>query len=98
MDKWEPLIERMIRESMDRGEFDNLPGAGEPIDLTENPFEALSFELCIVCSGMRVSRLRGLRSVKISTRRSNRPTRYCVELGSYTGGRTIREIQTGSGR
>jgi len=40
MDKWEPLIERMIRESMDRGEFDDLPGAGQPIDLTENPFEA----------------------------------------------------------
>jgi len=39
MDKWEPLIDRMIRESMDRGEFDNLPGAGQPIDLTENPYE-----------------------------------------------------------
>ena len=40
MDKWEPLIDRMIRESMERGEFDDLPGAGEPIDLTENPYEA----------------------------------------------------------
>ena len=40
MDKWEPLIDRMIKESMDRGEFDNLPGSGEPIDLTENPYEA----------------------------------------------------------
>jgi DnaJ family protein C protein 28 len=39
MDKWEPLIDRLIRESMDRGEFDNLPGAGQPIDLTENPYE-----------------------------------------------------------
>ena len=40
MDKWEPLIDRMIRESMDRGEFENLQGTGEPIDLSENPFEA----------------------------------------------------------
>src|SRR4051812_40009609 len=40
MDKWEPLIDRMIRESMERGEFDDLAGAGKPIDLTENPFEA----------------------------------------------------------
>lgn len=40
MDKWEPLVDRMIRESMERGEFDDLPGAGQPIDLTENPFEA----------------------------------------------------------
>jgi len=39
MDKWEPLIDRMIRESMERGEFDNLPGTGLPIDLAENPYE-----------------------------------------------------------
>jgi len=39
MDKWEPLIDRLIRESMERGEFDDLPGSGEPIDLTENPYE-----------------------------------------------------------
>jgi len=98
MDKWEPLIERMIRESMDRGEFDDLPGAGQPIDLTENPFEAP--ELRTVHRLLRNAGFarRGLRSVKISTRRSNRPTRYCVEHGSYTGGRTIRVIQTGSGR
>ena len=40
MDKWEPLVDRLIRESMDRGEFDDLQGAGQPIDLSENPFEA----------------------------------------------------------
>ena len=39
MNKWEPLIDRLIRESMERGEFDDLPGSGEPIDLTENPYE-----------------------------------------------------------
>ena len=39
MDKWEPLIDRLIRESMERGEFDDLPGSGEPIDLSENPYE-----------------------------------------------------------
>ena len=27
-------IERIIREAMARGEFDNLPGKGKPIDLT----------------------------------------------------------------
>src|SRR5438093_9766023 len=39
MDKWEPLIDRLIRESMERGEFDDLPGSGQPIDLTENLYE-----------------------------------------------------------
>ena len=40
MDKWEPLIDRLIRESMERGEFDDLPGKGQPVDLSENPYEA----------------------------------------------------------
>jgi hypothetical protein len=39
MDKRESLIDKMIRESMERGEFDDLPGRGQPIDLSENPFE-----------------------------------------------------------
>ena len=37
--KWESLVDRLIRESMERGEFEDLTGTGEPIDLTENPFE-----------------------------------------------------------
>jgi hypothetical protein len=40
MDKWEPMIDRLIRESMERGEFDDLPGSGQPIDLSENPYES----------------------------------------------------------
>jgi DnaJ family protein C protein 28 len=39
MDVWESLIDRKIREAMEAGEFDNLAGAGQPIDLSENPFE-----------------------------------------------------------
>jgi DnaJ homolog subfamily C member 28 len=39
MDRRESLIDKMIRESMERGEFDDLPGRGQPIDLSENPFE-----------------------------------------------------------
>jgi len=36
---WESLIDKVIREAMERGEFDDLSGKGEPIDLSENPFE-----------------------------------------------------------
>ena len=39
MNRLETLVEKKIREAMENGEFDNLPGRGEPIDLTENPFE-----------------------------------------------------------
>src|SRR2546423_15136008 len=39
MTRWESLIDQKIREAMEQGEFDNLAGAGQPIDLSENPFE-----------------------------------------------------------
>ena len=39
MDKFESVVDKLIRESMERGEFDELAGKGEPVDLSENPFE-----------------------------------------------------------
>jgi DnaJ homologue, subfamily C, member 28, conserved domain len=38
IDSWEGHVDRMIREATERGEFDDLPGAGKPLDLEENPF------------------------------------------------------------
>ena len=31
MDPYESVVERQIREAQERGEFDNLPGAGKPL-------------------------------------------------------------------
>jgi hypothetical protein len=31
MDRYESAIDRQIREARERGEFDNLPGAGKPL-------------------------------------------------------------------
>jgi hypothetical protein len=39
MKHWESLIDQKIREAMERGEFDDLPGKGQPVDTSENPFE-----------------------------------------------------------
>jgi len=39
MNRLESLPERKLREAIENGEFDDLPGKGEPIDLRENPFE-----------------------------------------------------------
>jgi DnaJ homolog subfamily C member 28 len=39
MNRWESLIDKKIREAIEAGEFDNLAGTGQPIDLSENPFE-----------------------------------------------------------
>jgi len=39
MNRLESLTEKKLREAIENGEFDDLPGKGEPIDLNENPFE-----------------------------------------------------------
>ena len=39
MNAWESLVDKKIREAIEAGEFDNLGGAGRPIDLNENPYE-----------------------------------------------------------
>ena len=39
MNRLESLAEKRLREAIESGEFDDLPGKGEPIDLRENPFE-----------------------------------------------------------
>lgn len=39
MNRLESLVEKKIREAIEAGEFDNLPGKGQPLDLSENPFE-----------------------------------------------------------
>ena len=33
------MAEKRLREAIENGEFDDLAGKGEPIDLRENPFE-----------------------------------------------------------
>jgi hypothetical protein len=39
MDEWHFIADRKIQEAMQDGAFDRLDGAGEPLDLNENPFE-----------------------------------------------------------
>ena len=46
--QWAHLVEERIREAMERGDFDHLPGEGKPLDLDENPYagdRALAFHL-----------------------------------------------------
>jgi hypothetical protein len=40
MERKESPVERQIREAIERGDFDDLPGKGKPIDLgVSNPYE-----------------------------------------------------------
>jgi DnaJ family protein C protein 28 len=41
---WESWIDHQIRQAQERGELDDLPGKGQPLDLTPNPY-ALDREL-----------------------------------------------------
>jgi hypothetical protein len=38
MDVWKLIAERKIQEAIEEGAFDDLEGAGEPLDLSEDPF------------------------------------------------------------
>lgn len=38
---WESWIDRQVREATERGEFDDLPGAGQPIPDLDKPFDEL---------------------------------------------------------
>jgi hypothetical protein len=38
MDVWRLVADRKIQEAMEEGAFDNLPGKGRPVDLSEDPY------------------------------------------------------------
>src|SRR5215216_3808814 len=48
---FDQIVEAMIKEAMERGEFDNLPGKGKPVDLTEY-FETPD-EVCLANSVLK---------------------------------------------
>ena len=39
MEGWGMIAENLILEAMERGDFDDLPGKGKPLDLSRDPFE-----------------------------------------------------------
>ncbi|HEX7587862.1 MAG TPA: DUF1992 domain-containing protein [Anaerolineae bacterium] len=43
--KGENPIEKQIREAIERGDFDHLPGTGKPLDLGENPYTPADWRL-----------------------------------------------------
>jgi hypothetical protein len=45
VDEWHFIAERKIREALEEGVFDQLEGAGKPLDLSENPFEDPSLRM-----------------------------------------------------
>lgn len=55
MSSLDKIVEAMIREAQERGEFDNLPGKGKPIDLEayfETPEEVRMAQSVLKNAGM----------------------------------------------
>ncbi len=42
---WESAVEKQIREAMERGDFDDLPGKGKPLDLHRDPSVPADWEM-----------------------------------------------------
>ena len=38
-ERWQSHIDRQLQELLESGQLEDLPGAGEPLDLSGNPFE-----------------------------------------------------------
>lgn len=45
MKQWETGVDIAIRKAMEAGEFDNLPGEGQPIDLSIDPYAPADMQL-----------------------------------------------------
>jgi len=45
MDKLQRSIDEQIRQAIQNGEFDNLPGKGKPLDIRHNPHEDPTWSL-----------------------------------------------------
>ena len=45
MDAFRLIADRKIQEAMEEGAFDDLSGAGQPLDLSEEPFEDPSLRM-----------------------------------------------------
>lgn len=41
LDRMESVVEQRIREAMERGEFDDLPGAGKPLPTAGEPYDEM---------------------------------------------------------
>lgn len=63
---FDSLVEALIREAQERGEFDNLPGQGKPIDLKayfETPEEVRMAQSVLKNAGMTSPEVRLLKEI-----------------------------------
>lgn len=64
VDVFQLIAERKIAEAIERGEFDNLPGRGKPLQLTHDPLESPERRLA-----NKILKNAGLAPIEISLRK-----------------------------
>jgi len=64
MEAFRLIALRKIEEAIERGEFDDLAGKGQPIDLSEDPFEPPEMRMA-----NRILRNAGIAPAEVSLRR-----------------------------
>jgi len=87
---FERIAEQKIREAVERGELDNLPGAGRPLDLGEDPLVPEEVRLAY-----RLLKNAGFLPPALETRREIRELQRVLErLGEGTErSRALRKLQ-----
>jgi len=63
---FDKIVEAMIKEAQERGEFDNLPGKGRPIDLTayfETPEDIRVAQLVLKNAGLKSPEIQLLKEI-----------------------------------
>lgn len=87
---FETLAEQKIREAVERGEFDNLPGAGKPVDLSDDPLIPEEMRLAY-----RILRNAGFVPPELELKREIHDVERLVEsLGAGTErARAVRKLQ-----
>jgi len=85
---WESLIDRRIREAQERGEFDDLPGAGKPLPDLDRPHD----DLWWVRRKLRDERLSALPPV-LQVRKELEETR--ARLARATSEQEVRDLVAG---
>ena len=82
MDPWNFIAERKIREAMEEGAFDHLEGTGEPLDLSENPFEDPSLRMAhrlLKNNGFVPAWIEESREIEVESRRLRAHTRDPID-------------------
>jgi DNA-binding transcriptional MerR regulator len=85
MPEWETLAERRIRDAMESGVFENLAGAGKPLNLEQDAFEDPDVRMAhrlLRNHGFTLPWIEELNELRVATEELRRQKAPCSQLGA----------------